>query len=218
MIEGIEITKSYTIDGRALPVLKPINLKIEPGEFVALQGKSGSGKTSLLSILGGLDRPTSGKVLLNSREIQNLPEEGLVDIRRHLMGFVFQSYHLIPTLNALENILVPAKLAGQENAKERAIALLKETGIFERRFHFPSQLSGGEQQRVSICRALVNSPKIVFADEPTGNLDTKSGAEILQILRGLKGSRSLLVVTHDFEIAAQADRVLEIVDGCLVSR
>ena len=218
MLKAKNLKKNFEVRGRQLEIIKGIDLEIRSGEFVALVGKSGSGKSTLLSLLAGLDRPSSGQIFYNDIEIQNLDEDGLSLFRRDRFGFVFQSYHLIPTLTALENILIPYQLAARENGVARAQGLLDKVGLKDRADHYPKQMSGGEQQRVSICRALMNEPEILFADEPTGNLDSANGETVLQLLVDLRGSQTLVLVTHDFDVAARADRILEIVDGRVVSK
>lgn len=213
MIKTEKINKFFEADGRKLHILRDIDLEIHSGEFVAIVGKSGSGKSTLISILSGLDSPSSGKIWLDGESIESSTEEDLTEIRRKKIGFVFQNHNLIPTLTALENAAMPRQLAGEVNIWEPAKKLLHAVGLSERLSHFPSKLSGGEQQRVSICRALVNNPKIVFADEPTGNLDSQSSQKVIDLLLELRGSRTLIIVTHDLELAQMADRIIHIEDG-----
>jgi putative ABC transport system ATP-binding protein len=205
-----KITKSYP---PALQVLAPLSLEIRQGEFVAIVGKSGSGKSTLLSLLAGLDQPTTGEVWLDDLCLSRMSEDELSAVRRKQVGFVFQAYHLIPSLTALENILLPAELAGVKDAESRAKDLLAQVGLESRMHHRPSELSGGEQQRVSICRSLMNEPEILFADEPTGNLDSENGRVVLDLLVKLRGNRALVLVTHDQELATRADRVIRLHDG-----
>jgi putative ABC transport system ATP-binding protein len=188
------------------------------GEFVVIVGSSGSGKTTLLSILSGLDRPTSGRVVMAGRDITDLSEDELAPIRNALTGFVFQAYHLVPSLNALENVMFPAELRGDESAREKARRLLERVGLWNRRYNFPQQLSGGEKQRVALCRALINTPRLLFADEPTGNLDSENSRAIIELLLELQRENqiTLVMATHSREMAARADRTLRIHDGRLV--
>jgi len=182
--EGLE--KSYTSGGRPLPVLRSIDLEVPAEAFIAIVGPSGSGKTTLLGLLAGLDQPSAGAVWLDGEDIFSLTEDGRADFRSRNVGFVFQTFHLLPTLSALENVLVPLELRGEAaSARGRAIALLERVGLGERLDHYPAQLSGGEQQRVALARAFANEPKILFADEPTGNLDQETGAGIVEILEEL---------------------------------
>jgi putative ABC transport system ATP-binding protein len=218
VLEAKAATKIYTIDGRLIPVVDNISLAIAPGEFVAIMGSSGSGKSTLLSLLSGLDHPSSGQILIEGREITHLSEDDLAPVRNSTLGFVFQSFHLAPSLSALENIMFPAELRGDRDAQARAEALLQRVALHHRRNNFPHQLSGGEKQRVAICRALINAPKILFADEPTGNLDSKNGAAILALLLDLHKERqtTLVLVTHSADIAAHADRVITLQDGRII--
>jgi len=218
MLKTLGLKKNFEIRGRPLEIIKGIDLEIAKGEFVALVGKSGSGKSTLLSLLAGLDRPSSGKILFNNTEIQDLDEESLSRFRRDRFGFIFQSYHLIPTLTALENIMIPYQLAGRGDGLSRAYDFLARVGLKDRADHYPKQMSGGEQQRISICRALMNDPEIIFADEPTGNLDSGNGEIILQLLLELRGSQTLVLVTHDSDVAMKADRILEVADGRVLAK
>ena len=191
-----------------LSVLAGIDLAIEPGEFVAILGPSGSGKTTLLGLLAGLDRPSAGEVWLGGRRIDDLSEDELARLRRGRVGFVFQSFQLLGNLTALENVLLPLELTRVPNARERALELLSEVGLAERLEHYPAQLSGGEQQRVALARAFAAEPSVLFADEPTGNLDAETGARVLVLIERLRERRgtTLVLVTHDPEVAARADR------------
>ena len=208
IIEAQNVTKTYTIDGRDISVLDQISLTIAQGEFVAIKGSSGSGKSTLLSLLSGLDNPTTGQLFVDGEEITHKTEDELAPLRNATIGFVFQSFHLVPSLSALENVMFPAELAGNTEAKASAQTLLERVGLGERINNFPHQLSGGEKQRVAICRALVNSPKILFADEPTGNLDTKNGDAILKLILELHAERqsTLVLVTHDAAVAELAEQ------------
>ena len=212
--EGLE--KSYTSGGRPLPVLRSLDLSIEPESFVSIVGPSGSGKTTLLGLLAGLDEPTAGRVLLDGEDIFSLSEDGRAAFRADRVGFVFQTFHLLPTLSALENVLVPLELRGEaKHARESATELLERVGLGGRLDHFPAQLSGGEQQRVALARAFSNRPRILFADEPTGNLDQETGASIVRMLEELNrdAKTTLVLVTHDLSLAERADRVLTLGGG-----
>jgi putative ABC transport system ATP-binding protein len=215
MIELRSVSKTVTSGGHPLTILHPLNLKIPPGQFLAIVGPSGSGKSTLLGLLAGLDAPTAGEILINGTDITRLDEDALARLRGERIGFVFQFFHLVPSLTAFENILVPMEIAGNRNAVDRARTLLSEVGLSDRGHHYPSQLSGGEQQRVAIARALANDPPIVLADEPTGNLDSATGRHIMDLLLGVHRSRNttLVLVTHDAELAALADVRLTLRDG-----
>jgi len=219
ILEAAGLTKTYMIRERPITVLDDVSFRIEPGEFVVIKGSSGSGKSTLLSLLSGLDAPTAGRVIVEDQDITDLTEDELAPMRNVTIGFVFQSFHLIPSLNALENIMFPAELRQDRDAKARAQALLERVELHNRGDNFPHQLSGGEKQRVAICRALINDPKILFADEPTGNLDSKNGDAILALLMELHRERrtTLVMVTHSDEIAGMAERVLTLHDGRLVA-
>lgn len=215
--EGLE--KSYTSGGRPLPVLQSLDLSIEPESFVSIVGPSGSGKTTLLGLLAGLDEPTGGRVLLDGVDIFGLSEDGRATFRAERVGFVFQTFHLLPTLTALENVLVPLELRGEHNGADRtAASLLERVGLGDRLDHFPAQLSGGEQQRVALARAFSNRPRILFADEPTGNLDQETGASIVRMIEELNrdADTTLALVTHDLALAERADRVLTLGAGHIV--
>jgi len=216
--EGLE--KSYTSGGRPLPVLRSIDLEVPAEAFIAIVGPSGSGKTTLLGLLAGLDQPSAGTVWLDGEDIFSLTEDGRADFRSRNVGFVFQTFHLLPTLSALENVLVPLELRGEaRGARDRAAALLERVGLGARLDHYPAQLSGGEQQRVALARAFANEPKILFADEPTGNLDQETGAGIVEIMEELnRDSRTTLVlVTHDLGLAERAHRVVSLAGGKVAS-
>jgi putative ABC transport system ATP-binding protein len=215
LLQAKALQKSYPIDKQIVPILRNISLDIEVGEFVVIVGASGSGKTTLMSVLAGLEKPTSGEVLFNGVDLTKLNEEELSVLRTRDIGFVFQQFHLIPSLTAEENVLFPLELAKHKDGLVRARKLLARAGMSHRLHNFPVQLSGGEQQRVAICRALANSPKLLFADEPTGNLDSKSGKELLALLLELRKETgtALVLVTHDESIARVADRRITIVDG-----
>lgn len=219
IIQAQGLTKTYTIDSRPIQVLDNVSLTVNSGEFVVIKGSSGSGKSTLLSLLSGLDNPSSGHILIDGEEITNKSEDELAPLRNQTLGFVFQSFHLAPSLNALENVMFPAELAGDPDAQSRAEALLERVGLAMRATNFPHQLSGGEKQRVAICRALINNPKILFADEPTGNLDTKNGDAILELLLELhkESQTTLVMVTHSPEVAQRAERVITLQDGTVLS-
>jgi putative ABC transport system ATP-binding protein len=217
-VRGLE--KVYTSGGRPLPVLRGIDLDISDGEMVAVVGPSGSGKTTLLGLLAGLDVPTRGSVRVDDTELFRLDEDARARFRARNVGFVFQSFHLLPALTALENVRVPLELLGQGGAagEARARALLERVGLGERTDHYPSQLSGGEQQRVAVARAFVARPRILFADEPTGNLDRATGERIVTLLEELnhESETTLVLVTHDLDLAARAGRTIRLADGALV--
>ncbi len=209
----------YLSGGRRLTVLKDITFTLEAGGFLAIVGPSGSGKTTLLGLLAGLDRPTSGRVVLDGVDLADLDEDARARLRRERVGFVFQSFQLIPTLTARENVQVPLELAGASGAGARADALLARVGLGERGHHYPSQLSGGEQQRVAVARAFCTRPKILFADEPTGNLDAANGATIIELMMALNTefNTTLVLVTHDPDLAGLAHRIVRLADGVIVS-
>jgi putative ABC transport system ATP-binding protein len=219
IIEAKQVTKTYTVEQREIRVLDNVSLSVSESEFLVVEGSSGSGKTTLLSLLSGLDKPTSGRVFLQKRDITNKSEDDLAQLRKDMIGFVFQSFHLIPSLSALENIMFPAELKRDPAAREKANKLLQRMGLDKRSGNFPHQLSGGEMQRVAMCRALINNPKIIFADEPTGNLDSENGRAILDLLlEHQKESRTTLVlVTHSIAIAKMADRMIFLQDGRITS-
>ena len=220
ILEARDLVKRYRVGERSLTVIAGVSLAVAAAEFLVVTGPSGSGKSTLISLLSGLDEPTSGQVFLAGHVITGMPEEKLAPIRMDTRGFVFQSYHLIPSLTARENVMFPAELKGDGDAGRRADALLENAGLLDRAENFPHQLSGGEKQRVAVCRALVNEPAIVFADEPTGNLDSASGKAVLDLLRSLQREKgaAIVMVTHSAEIAATADRVLTLVDGLIVGQ
>ena len=218
MIELNNLSMSYTLEKGQLDVLLGVDIAIADGETVAIIGPSGSGKTTLLLLLAGLEQPQAGRIELDGVPITDLDADTLADMRRDNIGIVFQSFHLVPSLTALGNVSLPLEIAGKDNSRKRARAMLEKVGLAERESHYPSQLSGGEQQRVAIARALVHSPKLVLADEPTGNLDIRTGAKIIEILFNLNADAgsTLLLVTHDDEIARRCQRVLRLHDGKLI--
>ena len=215
VLEASELHKSYQVDERRITVLDSISLTVKKGEFLVIEGKSGSGKSTLLSLLSGLDKPDSGRIVLHGTDITELSEDRLAPFRNRTIGYVFQSFHLVPSLTALENVMFPAELNKDPQAAAKAAELLRRVDLQQRDDNFPHQLSGGEKQRVALCRALVNSPQIVFADEPTGNLDSASGSTILQLLLELRNEldTTLVMATHSREISSRADRILQLVDG-----
>jgi putative ABC transport system ATP-binding protein len=213
-----DLTLRLPSGGRLLTVLDGVSLEVAAGEAVAVAGPSGSGKSTLLGLIAGLDAPTSGTIVVAGVEVTRLGEPALARFRRETIGYVFQSYHLIPTLTAVENVMVPLDLAGAPAAAGRAAALLAGVGLAERGHHYPAQLSGGEQQRVALARAMALDPPLLLADEPTGNLDSTTGAAIVDVLFGLNRERgtTLLLVTHDAALAERADRVVSLRDGRIV--
>ena len=220
VLESIGLRREYRVGRDAVVALGGVDFAVQQGEFVAIVGPSGCGKSTLLNLLGGLDQPSAGKVLLDGRDLAGLSEEQLATIRRQKMGFIFQRHDLFPVLTARENIEFPLLLGGKslEARMQRSEALLNQVGLVDKANHLPDELSGGQQQRVGIARALANDPLILLADEPTGNLDSATGAEIVNILIGLTREQglTLVMVTHDPEVAGQADRILTLRDGCLV--
>jgi len=214
-----QVHKRYSIGGIEVHALRGVDLSIHRGEFVAIMGPSGSGKSTLMNVIGCLDPPDTGIYHLNDADVTALGDDALAGVRNRTVGFVFQSFNLLPRTSALENVETPLIYAGVEKRerRQRARALLKKLGLADRLYHPPSQLSGGQQQRVAIARALVNSPAILLADEPTGNLDTASGEEVMDILEGLNRHEgaTVIVITHEHEVAARAQRVLTLRDGML---
>jgi predicted ABC-type transport system involved in lysophospholipase L1 biosynthesis ATPase subunit len=219
LLEAREVHKSYTLGQRTLEVLRGLSLSVRRGEFLALRGASGAGKSTLLHLLGGLDAPDTGDIWFEGKDLASLNPMALARWRNRTVGFVFQAYHLLPELDALENVCLPARLARTPaaEAEARARDLLKRVGLGDRMEHRPAELSGGEQQRVAIARALINSPELLLADEPTGNLDSHTGDEILDLLLSLRDERqtTLVIATHDAKVAGKAPRALELVDGRL---
>lgn len=217
ILQTQDLMKVYGRGETAVCALNRVNINIEKGEFVAITGASGSGKSTLLHMLGAVDRPTSGKVFIDGSDIFAMKEKNLAVFRRRKIGFIFQFYNLIPVLTARENITVPLMLDGQKADETYLEELMLTLGIKERENHLPNQLSGGQQQRVAIARALIHRPSIILADEPTGNLDTKNGREIISLLKSSvrKYGQTLVLITHDQSVAAQADRIIVIEDGCV---
>jgi putative ABC transport system ATP-binding protein len=219
MLEIKNVSKVYGEGTAKVVALDNVSFLVNEGDFIAIMGPSGSGKSTLLNIIGGLDHISSGEVILDGERIDSLDENALVDIRRGKIAYVFQQYHLIPSLTALENVLLPLTFCGANNKDQKALGILKRVGLEKRAEHKPSQLSGGEQQRVAIARALVNDQSLILADEPTGNMDRKTGKEILALFDQLnKEGRSIIMVTHDPEIAGYAKEVVVLQDGQIVDK
>jgi putative ABC transport system ATP-binding protein len=219
MLHSQSLSRTYRSGGRDLTVLKDITFSLEPGAFLAILGPSGSGKTTLLGLLAGLDRPSAGSVYLDGQELGSLTEDQRARLRGEKIGFVFQAFQLIPTLTAQENIQVPLELRGDAHAAPRARELLERVGLGGRGHHYPAQLSGGEQQRVALARGFSSRPKVLFADEPTGNLDAATGATIIDLMVELNRDlgTTLVLVTHDLDLAARARRTIRLADGRVVA-
>jgi putative ABC transport system ATP-binding protein len=217
-VEAVSLSRRYGEGDMAVDALRGVSLEVPAGQYTAVMGPSGSGKSTLMHLLAGLDRPTDGSVSIGGREITGMSDKALTKLRRDNVGFIFQAFNLLPTLTAEENILLPSRIAGRKIDDAVLDALIERVGLGDRRGHKPSELSGGQQQRVAVARALVSRPTILFADEPTGNLDSRSGAEILGLLRETVDAdgQTILMVTHDARAAAQADRVLFLADGEIV--
>ena len=215
MIQLRGVSKTVTSGGRPLTILHPLNLTIASGQFLAVLGPSGSGKSTLLGLVAGLDAPTTGEILIDDVDIAKLSEDALARLRGEKIGFVFQFFHLVPSLTAYENILIPMEIAKRRDASTRAKRLLGEVGLDDRGHHYPSQLSGGEQQRIAIARALANDPPIILADEPTGNLDSATGRMIMDLLLDVRRTRqtTMMLVTHEADLASLADSRLVLRDG-----
>lgn len=213
------LSKTYPAQGKSLGVLKDINFEIQQGSTVSIVGPSGSGKTTLLGLCAGLDRASSGSVILNGIALDHLNEDERARVRNQHVGFIFQNFQLLPTLTALENVMVPLELRGEKNVSASALSLLDKVGLTDRGHHYPSQLSGGEQQRVSLARAFSNSPKILFADEPTGNLDTETGQKVEKLLFELNrdAGTTLILVTHDLELASKTSRIIRLKGGTILN-
>jgi putative ABC transport system ATP-binding protein len=219
MLVARNLSKEYRSGDNRLTVLRDVNFAIPQGAFVAIVGPSGSGKTTLLGLLAGLDTPSTGQVILDGSDMTAMDEDQRARLRGEKVGFVFQSFQLIATLTALENVQVPLELRGESGAGERARVLLSRVGLGDRLDHFPTQLSGGEQQRVAIARAFANAPRILFADEPTGNLDSDTGARIVELLEALnrESRTTIILVTHDHGLAGRAQRIIRLSDGRVIS-
>ncbi len=218
IVQAVGLTHRVTTGSRTLTILEDVSVEIHSGESVAVVGASGSGKTTLLAMLAGLDVPSAGRVYTDGQDLSGLDEDGRARARRDRIGFVFQSFQLLPALTALENVMLPLELAGEADARRRARAILQRVGLADRLDHYPRQLSGGEQQRVAIARAFVVEPKVVFADEPTGNLDVRTGDEIVTQMFDLNHERgtTLVLVTHDERLAARCQRRIELAAGRIV--
>ena len=214
-----DVGKIYQSGNRSLTVLDNINFSVKAGSTLSIVGPSGSGKTTLLGLCAGLDRSSSGQVELHGTKLNGLSEDQLAEVRNKHIGFIFQNFQLMPTLTALENVMVPLELRGEKNIKPRALDLLDKVGLAERSHHYPTQLSGGEQQRVSLARAFSNKPQILFADEPTGNLDAETSEKVVKLLFDLnkEAGTTLIVVTHDLELAAKTQRIIRIKGGKIIS-
>lgn len=220
MIELKRLSMAYNVEGVQLDVLREIGLSIEDGESVAIVGPSGSGKTTLLLLLAGLEQPLAGEILLDHVSLAELDADALADLRRDRLGIIFQSFHLVPSLTALGNVALPLEIAGRADARERSMKMLEQVGLASRQAHYPSQLSGGEQQRVAISRALVHSPTLLLADEPTGNLDKHTGEKVGDILFALHAQvgSTLILATHDERMARRCDRLLHLDEGKLIEK
>lgn len=219
ILEVAQVSKSYPSFRQELTVLENIDLNIERGATLAIVGPSGSGKTTLLGLCAGLDRATSGTVTLDGKVLNHQTEDQLARIRNENVGFIFQNFQLLPTLTALENVMVPLELAGKANPRATAAELLEKVGLSQRLHHYPTQLSGGEQQRVSLARAFANRPKILFADEPTGNLDAETSEKVISLLFELnrEAGTTLVLVTHDMDLASRTERIIRIKGGKIIS-
>ena len=219
MIEAANLGKEVTTGGKPLTILRDVSFSVMAGEAVAVVGVSGSGKSTLLALLAGLDTPSSGRVVVNGEDLFALNEDGRAALRARTMGFVFQSFQLLPSMTALENVMVPLELAGISGSRDKAVAVLGRVGLGERLHHYPKQLSGGEQQRVAIARAFVTSPSLLLADEPTGNLDPATGAQIIDLMFELnrESQTTLVLVTHDESLSSRCARVVRLLGGQVVS-
>lgn len=221
LLSATGLKKSYTLGKRTLEVLRGVDVEISRGDFVALRGASGTGKSTLLHLIGGLDTPNAGEITFRSEKLSRFSESKLTEFRNRSVGFVFQAYHLLPELTALENVCLTARIARlpADVAAKRGLDLLRRVGLADRADHKPTELSGGEQQRVAIARALINEPELLLADEPTGNLDSKTGLEIIELLKTIRTEKNmtLVIATHDEKVAAHADRVIQLVDGLVAA-
>ncbi len=217
MIHAENLIKSYELGGQTVHALDDVSIDIAAGELVAIRGPSGSGKSTLMNILGCLDRPDGGRYILAGEDVSSFGDDQLAEVRSHRIGFVFQTFNLLPRMTALENVELPVQYAGGAEARERAVVALEMVGLADRMHHAPNQMSGGQRQRVAVARALVNDPALILADEPTGNLDTRTGDEVLSMLRGLHAQgRTVVIVTHDQNVARHCPREIYIRDGKVV--
>ncbi|NLR92917.1 MULTISPECIES: ABC transporter ATP-binding protein [Flammeovirga] len=218
MLKIENLIKTFPSSGKDLQIIKDVSFEVKKGESIAIVGASGSGKTTLLGLAAGLDQPTSGKVLIDDVDLTSLSEDDKADLRNQKVGFIFQNFQLLPSLTALENVMTPLELQGQKNAKQKALDMLNSVGLEGREKHYPNQLSGGEQQRVALARAFITTPKILFADEPTGNLDEETSLHVENLLFELNKNHqtTLVIVTHDPQLAKKADRIVKVRDGQIV--
>jgi len=219
VLQAVGVSKEVSSPEGSLTILSDVSFRIAPGESVAIVGPSGAGKSTLLALLAGLDLPTKGNVVLDGTNLSKLDEDGRARMRAERVGFVFQSFHLVPSLNALENVMLPLELAGNDDPRQTALDIIRKVGLNERWRHYPAQLSGGEKQRVAIARAFATEPAVLFADEPTGNLDSRTGSNIMELMFELNrnSSTTLILVTHDLSLAARCDRILSLDAGLLIS-
>jgi len=219
VLQAVSVSKEVSSPEGSLTILSDVSFSIAPGESVAIVGPSGAGKSTLLALLAGLDLPTQGNVVLDGKNLSDLDEDGRARVRAESVGFVFQSFHLVPSLNALENVMLPLELAGNDDPRRTSLGIIDKVGLTERWRHYPAQLSGGEKQRVAIARAFATEPAVLFADEPTGNLDSRTGSNIMELMFELNRSSSttLVLVTHDLSLAARCDRILSLDAGFLIS-
>ena len=219
MIELKNVTKTVRSGAEDLTILDAVSIDVPDGEFVAVTGASGSGKSTLLGLIAGLDAPSAGEILIDGASVTRMNEDDLATLRSEKIGFIFQSFHLIPSLTAFENVLIPMEILGLKDAKNRAAKLLEQVELTNRGHHYPTELSGGEQQRIAIARAFANEPKILLADEPTGNLDSRNGAHIFDLMTDLhrQNNVTLILVTHDQNLAARAQRQIRLIDGRVLS-
>jgi len=220
IIKTENLTKEYVAGSQKVKALNGINLSVEKGEFISIMGPSGSGKTTLMNIIGCLDTPSAGSYYLNNKSVSTLNDDELAKIRNQEIGFVFQSFHLLARSSALDNVMLPLKYAGcsEDEAIRRSEKVLEKVGLSDRKKHAPSELSGGQQQRVAIARALVNKPSILFADEPTGNLDSKTGNDVMNLFKELNNQgQTIIIITHEDDIASQSNRIITIMDGLIKS-
>ena len=219
VLQAVGVSKEVSSPEGSLTILSDVSFSIAPGESVAIVGPSGAGKSTLLALLAGLDLPTKGNVVLDGTNLSNLDEDGRARMRAERVGFVFQSFHLVPSLNALENVMLPLELAGNDEPRRISLGIIDKVGLTDRWRHYPAQLSGGEKQRVAIARAFATEPAVLFADEPTGNLDSRTGSNIMELMFELNrnSSTTLILVTHDLSLAARCDRILSLDAGLLIS-